>query len=97
MSGRCVIIFYNEEGNVSNIEIETTQYARNLTLRHKLDIEKRDFKVYRLGGLLSRCVREPSSGPTPRAGDSAIAPESEGSGLAEKLFGAKVRRNPPSA
>jgi hypothetical protein len=38
-----------------------------------------------------------SGGPTQRAGDSAIASESEGSGLIEQLFGVSVRRNPPSA
>ena len=42
-------------------------------------------------------LHQPESRLTSRAGDSAIASESEGSGLIEQLFGVSVRRNPPSA
>ena len=74
--GYCAAIFYNSDETIASVEILPTQEAKHLISAFKVEVEKRNFKVYRLGALLAKCVRDPVSGPTPAAPDSADA-ESE--------------------
>jgi len=65
-----VVIFYDDKDNIANIQIMLTMSAKQLVLGHKIGVENRSFKVYRLGALLAKCVSQQESGLTQLAPDS---------------------------
>lgn len=54
----CVVIFYSADEKVSGIEILPTREAKHLITSKKVGMEKRSFKVYRLGPLFAKCVND---------------------------------------